>query len=296
MAPLKYEYIHMMARLAVRPQPHPQLQYQLVVDPYTRCAMRCQYCWTHGDDAAPGVRRSVGIQTDLPFKLERLLAAAEEKPVLFIGAAMDPYGEQEDRFSLTRAVIEIALRHNAACVLMTKSDRILRDIELLERGAARGLVTVLVSVCGMDEDLVELWEPGHVSAARRLEVVRRLSCRGISTGVALMPLIPGVNDDQKNIKVACMRAVDAEADFLIPGVLSLDRARHPVQAARTRRLIEKRYPAAYARYAELYGDRALPDAAYQEALGERLGRMAARFQLHLHMPGATAPALALDGL
>ena len=115
------------------------------------------------------------------------------------GAMSDPYMHCEESLRLTRQCLEIILRYGFGAALQTKSDRILRDIDLLAEINRRAKCVVQMTLTTYDDALCRIVEPNVCSTARRIEVLAEMQRRGIPTMVWLTPILPFINDTPENI-------------------------------------------------------------------------------------------------
>jgi DNA repair photolyase len=202
------------------------------VNPYRGCEHACAYCYaryTHGfldqPDAASFERR-VYVKVNAPEAFARDLRHCRvlEHRVSF-GSATDPYQPAEARFQLTRRMLEKLLPLRGLDVsIITKSPLVERDAELLAGIAARHRVSVIFSCLTLDPTLQRALEPGAAEPERRLEAIARLSAAGVETGLALAPLMPGINDSPQALELLCRRARQAGASFAFGQPLFMLRA------------------------------------------------------------------------
>jgi DNA repair photolyase len=108
----------------------------------------------------------------------------------------DCYQPAEKKFRLTRQLLEICLEFNQPVGMITKNAGILRDKDILEKMAAKNLVSVLVSITSFNEDLRRVMEPRTTTGKQRLKVISELSGAGVRMGVMLGPMIPGLNEHE----------------------------------------------------------------------------------------------------
>ena len=168
---------------------------------YRGCQHGCIYC-----DA-----RSRCYQINHPFEdievkenaLELLEAAlrSKRKPCMIgTGAMSDPYIPLESQLCLTRKALELIEKYGFGVAIQTKSDRILRDLELLKRINDRSKAVVQMTLTTYDERLCRLIEPGVCTTARRVAALKRFQQAGIPTVVWLCPILPFINDSGDNIR------------------------------------------------------------------------------------------------
>ena len=121
---------------------------------------------------------------------------------------------------ITRQLLEVCLKYNQSVVIITKNALVCRDIDILEKMAAKGLVEVCISITTLNEDLRRTLEPRTSSSKNKLKVVRTLSDHEIPVGVLFAPIIPGLNSDE--IFKICEAVSNAGASFLNYTILRLN--------------------------------------------------------------------------
>ncbi len=194
----------------------PDISFDRSVNPYRGCEHGCVYCFARPTHAFVGLSPGLDFETRLFVKegaaecLERELAAPGYKPrTIAIGTNTDPYQPIERRYRVMRAILEVLARANHPVGIVTKSNLVLRDIDLLAPMAAKGLAKVAISVTTLDGALARTLEPRAPAPAKRLDAVRALSAAGIPVTVMMAPLIPAINDAE--IETVLARARDAGA-------------------------------------------------------------------------------------
>ena len=142
--------------------------------------------------------------------LERELAAPKYRPApIAFGANTDPYQPIERQYRITRSLIETLARARHPLSIVTKSNLILRDLDLLAPMARDGLVKVFVSVTTLDRELARQMEPRAPTPERRLEAIEALNDAGVPAGVMVAPVIPAINDEE--LETILTRAYSAGA-------------------------------------------------------------------------------------
>ena len=116
------------------------------------------------------------------------------------GSMSDPYTPVEGELMMTRRALEIIERHGCGVSILTKSDLILRDMDILSRIHRRSKAVVQMTLTTMDEDLCRMIEPGVCTTRRRIEVLKEFQRAGIPTVVWLCPILPWLNDTPENIR------------------------------------------------------------------------------------------------
>jgi DNA repair photolyase len=179
----------------------PDISFDRSINPYRGCEHGCAYCFARPTHAYMGLSPGLDFETKLFAKpaaarlLERELGRADYQPkTIAIGTNTDPYQPIERRYRIMREVLEVLDRANHPVGIVTKSALVVRDIDILQRMAARQLVKVALSVTTLDRKLARAMEPRAATPQRRIETLRMLSAAGIPTTIMVAPVIPALNE------------------------------------------------------------------------------------------------------
>jgi len=221
--PLRTELGVDTSRTIISRNRSPDVPFERSINPYRGCEHGCIYCYARPTHAwlglSPGLdfERRLFYKPDAAEQLERELARPGYRPAtIVLGAVTDPYQPIERRLLITRQVLEVlhACRHPVA--VTTKSTLVLRDLDLLGAMAADRCAAVQLSIATLDVELARRLEPRAATPRRRLEAIRALAQAGISTGVLVSPLIPGLTDqDLERVLEAAARAGAFRAGSLL---------------------------------------------------------------------------------
>lgn len=173
------------------------------MNPYQGCEHGCIYCYarnTHtywGYSAGLEFESNILVKKNAPALLREKLSSKNWEPVpIMLAGNTDCYQPIERKLELTRQLLEILWEFRHPVGMITKNALILRDTDILEKMAAHDLVKVSISVTGMDESLRQKLEPRTATYAKRIEVIKGLSDRGIPVNVMVAPVIPGLNEHE----------------------------------------------------------------------------------------------------
>lgn len=133
-----------------------------------------------------------------------------------MGTNTDPYQPIEREWRITRDCIAVLAETNHPLTITTKSDRVVRDIDLLAPMAARGLVSVTLSVTSLDPVIARTLEPRAPHPAKRLDAVAKLSAAGIRTYVSISPVIPAITDHEVEHLIARAAEAGAKGAYFLP--------------------------------------------------------------------------------
>jgi len=194
----------------------PDIPFDRSINPYRGCEHGCFYCFARPTHAYMGLSPGLDFESRLFAKqgaaelLERELAAAKYAPdVIAFGTNTDPYQPIERRFRITRSLLEVLQRARHPLSIVTKSNLVLRDLDILRDMARDGLVKVILSVTTLDRGLARKMEPRAPTPEKRLEAIEALSGAGVPAGVMVAPVIPAINDSE--IEAILARAYAAGA-------------------------------------------------------------------------------------
>jgi DNA repair photolyase len=173
------------------------------MNPYQGCEHGCIYCFARnsfeywGYSAGLDFERKIIVKKNAPDLLRKFLMNPKwECLPLSLSGNTDCYQPAEQKFKLTRALLEVCNEFNQPVGIITKNAAILRDKDLLTEMAGKNLVSVIVSITSLNEELRRAMEPRTTTGKQRLRVIDELSKAGIRSGVMLGPMIPGLNEHE----------------------------------------------------------------------------------------------------
>ncbi|WP_246715250.1 PA0069 family radical SAM protein [Aestuariivirga litoralis] len=218
---LKTEIFTEQPKTIISRNTSPDISFDRSINPYRGCEHGCVYCYARPSHAYMGLSPGLDFESKLFIKpnaaalLREELTATNYKPaVIALGANTDPYQPIERDYRITRQVIEVLREFNHPFGIVTKSANVLRDLDLLQPMAEKGLVKVAISVTTLDPALARSMEPRASTPMKRMAALELLSKAGIPTVVMIGPVIPGLNDSEiENILKAARNAGVKEAGY-----------------------------------------------------------------------------------
>ena len=222
-APLRTQVTAERARTIITRNTSPDISFDRSINPYRGCEHGCIYCFARPNHAYAGLSPGLDFETRLFAKpdaaalLERELSAPGYRPrTIALGTATDPYQPIEREHRITRAVLAVLARFRHPVGIVTKSNLILRDRDLLAEMAAQGLVKVAISVTTLDPVLARRMEPRAPHPAKRLEAIEGLAKAGVPVMAIVAPIIPALNDHEIETILERVRAAGArEASYVL---------------------------------------------------------------------------------
>ncbi len=201
----------------------PDIGFDRSINPYRGCEHGCIYCFARPTHAFHDLSPGLDFETRLFAKPDAAaLLRVEIAKKNYVAAPMalgtntDPYQPIETRHRITRSIVEVLAETGHPLSITTKSDRVVRDIDLLAPMAERGLVAVSLSITSLDPAVSRTLEPRAPSARKRLAAVRALSDAGIPTFVAIAPIVPAITDHELEHLVEAAADTGATGGFYMP--------------------------------------------------------------------------------
>lgn len=249
---------------------------------YSGCEFGCPYCDGWAIQPRP-LNERVRAPIDLPERVQRELEGLDRGDLVGITALSDPYQPAELTYRLTRQTLRAFAEHGQPVLLLTKSPTVVEDLAILERIHASSLAVVMFTLLTTDPHLAAKIEDRAPAPALRLDAIATLKRAGIPVGVALMPLLPYVNDTDLILHATLAAIADAGADFVVWDYLLIPDERH---RGRINEMLAHigRYPPAY--YRDLYRGRALPDLTYRNERDQALLERCDALNLPVRAPHA----------
>jgi DNA repair photolyase len=241
------------------------------INPYRGCEFGCRYCYARYTHEFMEMRDGLDFEQKIYVKqhaaglLRHDLRRVKPDEAIALGTATDPYQPVERRYEVTRGILEEFARHRGFELgIVTKSNLISRDLDLLQQVAGSNRLSVHITVTTLDTDLARILEPRAPRPDLRLDAVRALSQAGLRVGVSCSPVIPGITDSPKDLEAVIHAAAEAGADYVFADPLFLK----PCSAAIFLPFLEQNFPHLAENYRQRYHDRAFLAPAYTKRLSQ----------------------------
>jgi DNA repair photolyase len=211
------------ARSVITSNDSPDVGFEVSINPYRGCSHGCIYCFARPTHAYLGLSPGLDFETKLFYKADavKLLEAELAKPkyvckTIALGINTDGYQPLEKRLEVTRGILSVLARCRHPVTIVTKSALIMRDLDLLITLAKDRLVSVMLSVTSLSNDIKRTLEPRTASPQARLRVIQQLSEAGVPVGVLVAPVIPAITDhEMEDILTAAKAAGATRAGYVL---------------------------------------------------------------------------------
>ncbi|MGA8221085.1 MAG: radical SAM protein [Candidatus Acidiferrales bacterium] len=282
------EYFLLPVRSILNACDSKRVPFRWTVNPYRGCEFGCQYCYaryTHEYMELDGgeFESKIYVKQDAAALIERDMA--NEKiwgEHIALGTATDPYQPAEKEFGATRSILEkMAAREGLRLEITTKSNQVVRDIDLLTRISARSALTVNLSITTPRARLARLLEPRAPRPDLRMEAVRQLREAGIAAGVFVAPVLPGLTDREEDLDALARASRDAGAEWFCGYVLFL----MPASLKQFLPFLEAKFPKLVKQYHEWYGRGGYAPETYRKEISARFENLRRKYGLGSRLDG-----------
>jgi DNA repair photolyase len=264
-----------------------RVPFEWTINPYRGCEFGCKYCYaryTHEYMELDGnefekkiyVKQNaaalLGGDVARKYSYEKGSAIGEEggPEHIAIGTATDPYQPAEREYGVTRACLEeLAKREGLSVSIVTKSNQIVRDIDVLKRIAESSELSLNITITTLRTRLARLLEPRAPRPDLRVAAVRQLREAGLRVGVSASPLIPGITDRDGDLEEVAAAVKEAGAQWFFSGVLFL----MPASAKTFLPFVREKFPRLARQYEQWYARNGYAPEDYRKKMSERVARI-----------------------
>jgi DNA repair photolyase len=257
-----------------------RMPFTWTINPYRGCEFACKYCYARYTHEFMEMRDSVEFEQKIFVKqhaadwLRQELRHVKPGEEIAIGTATDPYQPAERRFEITRAILEEFAKHKGFEIgIVTKSNLVLRDTDVLKQVAKNNKLFVNLTITTLNADLARILEPRAPRPDLRLEAMQKLNEAGVNAGVICAPVIPGITDSPRDLEALVRATAEAGGKYIFANSLFLK----PCSAAVFMPFLEKEFPQLVESYRERYKDRAFLPASYRKRLSHLMARLRQKY-------------------
>jgi len=259
-----------------------QMPFTWTINPYRGCEFGCRYCYARYTHEFMEMREGMEFEQKIYVKqhaadlLRRELRRVKPGESIALGTATDPYQPAERRYGVTRDILqEFARRRGFEVGIVTKSNLVVRDLELLQRIAQANRLSIHITITTLDADLARILEPRAPRPDLRLDAVRALAQAGLRVGISCSPVVPGVTDSPADLEALIRAASESGADYVFANPLFLK----PCSAAVFLPFLQQNFPHLAENYRRRYKDRAFLPPAYAKRLSELVRSLRKKYKL-----------------
>jgi len=274
------EYLEIQNRSLLTRCLSPRVPFAWTINSYRGCEFGCKYCYARYTHEFMELREAMDFERKIYVKqhaawlLRQELKQVRSGQEIAIGTATDPYQPAERKFGITRSILEEFARHGGLSLgLVTKSNLILRDLDLLQVVSAKNRLTIHITITTLKTNLARTLEPRAPRPDLRLKTVEKLAQAGISIGVNCAPVLPGITDSPAELE----RIVKAAAQAGARSVYAIPLFLKPCSAKVFLPFVKENFPHLLAEYEKRYSDRAFASPAYQQRISSMIKAYRAKY-------------------
>jgi len=277
----KVDYISIENRSVLTRCNSPRMPFAWMINPYRGCEFACKYCYaryTHEfmEMDATDFERKIYVKQHSAWLLRQELKQVRPGQSIAIGTATDPYQPAERKFGVTRAIMEEFARHQGLSLgMVTKSDLVLRDLDLLQSIARKNRLSIHVTVTTTRAALARILEPRAPRPDLRLKAVRKLIEAGIHTSVNCAPVLPGITDSPRDLE----QLVRASAEAGARSVAAIPLFLKPCAEKIFLPFLEENFPQLVASYRARFRNRAFLPAEYKRRISALVKKLCHKYKL-----------------
>lgn len=265
---------------------------EYTVNPYSGCSFNCLYCYIRGSKYGTHMEEKLSLKTNAVELLDKQLqsrARRKQYGFIVVSSATDPYLHFEKEEQLTRSMLEVILKHRFPVHIITKSDLVIRDLDLLaeigrqailptdlEKVLAHG-VLITFSFSTLDNTIGSIFEPGATAPSVRLQALKHCLSIGFFSGVSMMPLLPYITDTGDNLEYMFATFRDAGVKYLFPSTITLFGEGPSDSKTLVFRAVEQHYPHLTKKYQRLFGRGTQLPEYYQAAFMKKAGELLKKY-------------------
>src|SRR5215469_18505330 len=258
------------------------MPFEWTINPYRGCEFGCRYCYARYTHEFMEMRDGMEFEQKIYVKqhaadlLRQELRRVKPHESIALGTATDPYQPAERRYEVTRGILEEFARHHGFELgIVTKSNLVVRDLELLKQVAQSNRLSVHVTITTLDVNLARILEPRAPRPDLRLEAARTLAQAGLRVGISCSPIVPGITDSPADLESLIHAVSDAGAHYVFANPLFLK----PCSSAVFLPFLKENFPHLEESYRQRYQDRAFLPPAYAKRLSQLIGRLRDKYKL-----------------
>jgi DNA repair photolyase len=252
------------------------------INPYRGCEFACKYCYARYTHEFMEMRDGLDFERKIYVKqhaadlLRQELRHVKPGEEIAIGTATDPYQPAERRFEITREILKELARHRGLEIgIVTKSNLVVRDADLLLEIAHHNRLFVNITITTLDVELARILEPRAPRPDLRLEALGALVKAGIPAGVICAPVIPEITDSPKALDSLVSAVAKAGGKYIFANSLFLK----PCSAAIFLPFLEEKFPELAGGFRKRYETRAFLTGAYRKRLSQLMARLREKYKI-----------------
>lgn len=268
---------------------------EYTINPYSGCSFNCLYCYIRGSKYGEHMEEKLSIKQNAVELLEKQLALRAKKNqygIIVFSSATDPYLQFEKEQLLTRRILEVILHYRFPVHVITKSDLVVRDFDLLKQIDEAAILPadlqnklshkaiISFSFSTIDDSIASIFEPGATPPSLRMEALKAALQQGFHSGVNLMPLIPYITDTAEHLEKMFQAFSSLQIKYIFSATITLFGSEPSDSKTLMLSAVEKHYPHLLPKYQKFFaGSNTEMPKYYRDAFYKKTKELSEKYGL-----------------
>lgn len=264
------------------------------LNPYSGCSFNCLFCYIRGSKYGEHTEMKTSMKINAPELLEKELSLRAKKQqygIIVFSSATEAFSQLDKETKISRQLLEIILKYKFPVHIITRSEFVTRDFDLLHRIAASAIIpadlqhklktgTILsFSFSTLNNQVAKIFEPAATPPSVRLETLKHSVAEGFLTGVSMMPLLPYISDTKESLHEMFNAFKNAGSHYILPATLTLFGEGRSDSKQLVFRAIEKHFPQLKEKYSKLFETGSDLPHYYRKAFYEKMKELGEQYQI-----------------
>jgi len=270
---------------------------------YSSCSFNCLYCYIRGSKYGTNLEESLSVKTNAIEILDRQLfnrAKKQQFGFIVLSSATDPYLHIEKKYEMTRQALEVIAKHKFPVHIITKSDLIERDFDLLHQidqnailpndlneTLGRGVI-VSFSFSSLDDSVANIFEKGATKPSLRIKAVEKTISENFHTGVSLMPLLPFISDTSEHLERLFKTFTALNVNYILPATLTLFGSGKADSKTLVMNAIKNHFPQLEPKYQRYFQNGDQMPEYYKKAFAKKMKELSLEYKIRDKIEKTTA--------
>ena len=263
-------------------------------NPYSSCSFNCLYCYIRGSKYGENLEQSLSVKINAIEQLDKQLfnrAKKNQFGIIVLSSATDPYLQIEKTYQLTREALKLILKYKFPVHIITKSDLIERDFDILKQiehaamipsdlnQLKRGVI-ISFSFSTVTDRIAKIFEPAAAKPSERLIALEKTIGQGFLTGISMMPLLPYITDKTEELEFSFSTFKAKKVDYVLPATVSLFGNGKTDSKTLMMNAIKKHFPELEDKYSRFFMKSSQMPLYYQKEFYKKMNELCKHYKLN----------------
>ncbi|WP_299442916.1 radical SAM protein [uncultured Aquimarina sp.] len=264
------------------------------LNPYSSCSFNCLYCYIRGSKYGTNLESSLSVKMNTIELLDKQLfnrAKKNQYGIIVLSSATDPYLQVEKKYQLTREALKIIANHKFPVHIITKSDLVERDFDILDQIDKTAIIPedlkyrlnrgtiISFSFSTLSDEVGRIFEPGATKPSARLKTLESAVKNNFFTGVSLMPLLPFISDTTEHLNLLFKTFKGHNAHYILPATITLFGEGPADSKILMLQAIKKHYPDLENKYIHYFKNGSGMPTYYKKAFHNKMKELCSQYQI-----------------